>query len=374
VANEEHLALLKKGVEAWNAWRPESRIRPVPDLSHGNLSGANLSEVDLSATNLLGADLSATNLFGADLRSTNLFGADLSGANLVRAMVSKADLSAANLTSANLSGARLPGANLTHANLTRTSLVSADLSGADLSGAILRGTFLPRANLAAAKLTDAYISEAVFGDVDLSTTLGLDSCNHLGPSTIDHRTLLKSGPLPLLFLRGCGLPDRLINYLPSLLETRPIQFYSCFISYSTSNQDFANRLYADLQSEGVRCWFALHHMRPGGKIDEQIDAAIRLYDRLLLILSAESMSSPWVKTEIGKARHKELAEKRRVLFPLALVPFNDIRKWEQFNADLGEDTAKEIREFFLPDFSDWKNHDAYQQWFAKVLNALKSAN
>ena len=76
--------------------------------------------------------------------------------------------------------------------------------------------------------------------------MGLNACRHLGPSTLDHRTLLRSGPLPLSFLRGCGLPDTLIDYLPSLVNAGPIQFYSCFISYSTANQDFAERLHADL--------------------------------------------------------------------------------------------------------------------------------
>jgi hypothetical protein len=80
---------------------------------------------------------------------------------------------------------------------------------------------------------------------------------HLGPSTIDHRTLLKSGRLPLAFLRGCGLPDTLIDYLPSLLS-EAIEFYSCFISYSTKDREFAERLHADLQNKGVRCWFAPH--------------------------------------------------------------------------------------------------------------------
>ena len=88
-----------------------------------------------------------------------------------------------------------------------------------------------------------------------------------GPSIVDHRTLLLSGSsIPLQFLRGCGLPDRLIDYLPSLLEVGPIQFYSCFISYSTANQDFADRLYADLQNNGVRCWFAPHDMHSGKRI------------------------------------------------------------------------------------------------------------
>ena len=65
----------------------------------------------------------------------------------------------------------------------------------------------------------------------------------------------------------------------------PIEFYSCFISYSTKNQKFADRLDANLQENGVRCWFAPHNIQGGKKIHEQIDEAIRVYDRLLLILS-----------------------------------------------------------------------------------------
>jgi hypothetical protein len=152
----------------------------------------------------------------------------------------------------------------------------------------------------------------------------------------------------------------------------PIQFYSCFISYSTENQDFADRLYADLQNNGVRCWFAPHDMKAGRKVHEQIDEAIRVYDRLLLILSDESMASPWVKTEIAKARAKEDSQRRRVLFPISLVPFQKIRAWDQFDADRGTDAAKEIREYHLPDFSGWTNPYIYRPAFQKLLAALQS--
>ncbi len=149
---------------------------------------------------------------------------------------------------------------------------------------------------------------------------------------------------------------RLSTYLPSLLN-EPLQFYSCFISYSTKDQEFADRLYADLQNKGVRCWFAPHDMQGGKKIHEQIDEAIRVYQRLLLILSPASIESEWVNTEIVKARKRELQEKRRMLFPVRLVNFQTLRDWECFDADAGKDSAREIREFYIPDFSDWKDHD-----------------
>ena len=94
----------------------------------------------------------------------------------------------------------------------------------------------------------------------------------------------------MAFLRGVGLPDNLIDYLPSLLN-QPIQFYSCFISYSSKDQAFAERLHADLQAKGVRCWFAPEDMKIGAKILDTIDEAIRLRDKVLLVLSDASLAS-----------------------------------------------------------------------------------
>jgi hypothetical protein len=168
------------------------------------------------------------------------------------------------------------------------------------------------------------------------------------------------------------LPDTLIEYLPSLLN-EAIQFYSCFISYSTKDQEFADRLYADLQNKGVRCWFAPHDIQGGKKIHEQIDEAIRVYDRLLLILSEHSMASEWVGTEIAKARKPELREQRRMLFPVRLVAFETLRDWECFDADVGKDSAREVREYYAPDFSNWKDHDSYQKEFNRLLRDLKAS-
>jgi len=107
-----------------------------------------------------------------------------------------------------------------------------------------------------------------------------------------------------VFLRGAGVPDNFIEYMHSLVG-QAFEYYSCFISYSTKDQEFATRLHADLQQNGVRCWFAPHDVQGGKKLHKQIDDAIRLYDKLLLILSHDSMNSEWVNTEISKARKRE---------------------------------------------------------------------
>ena len=81
---DEHVATLRHGAAAWNAWRAENH--ETPDLSRAGLRGFDLSGFDLSRVDLRGADLRGTNLTGA-----NLSGADLEGANLFKAVLDGAD-------------------------------------------------------------------------------------------------------------------------------------------------------------------------------------------------------------------------------------------------------------------------------------------
>jgi uncharacterized protein YjbI with pentapeptide repeats len=176
MANPEHLELLRRGVDAWNAWRKELSIRP--DLGDANLrlanfSGANLSWADLSRANfreanLSGADLSEADLAVADLRGADLSEADLSGAFLARADLFKARLRKANLRGANLLPANLGEAKLGWANLNQAKLFKSDLRKADLAGADLRLTDLRESDLSGAFLARADLSEADLSEANLS--------------------------------------------------------------------------------------------------------------------------------------------------------------------------------------------------------------
>jgi TIR domain/Pentapeptide repeats (8 copies) len=356
MANPEHLAILKSGVVAWNEWRSSHLLQEM-DLRDAKLDGAELARADLTVTDLRNAELMGANLHEADLREAHIWDADLRDANLRNARLHRTDLRRANLTGASLHRADLHQTVLTRARLDRSFLYDAHLVGVHLEEA---------------KFRDAYLGSTIFGTLDLSSADGLESMVHSGPSVLGMDTyMLSKGKLPEAFLRGVGWPDTLIRYARSLL-TNPIEFYSCFISYAGSDQDFANRLHADLQVNGVRCWFAPDHVRGGKKLHEQIDEAIKVYDRLLLILSEHSMNSEWVKTEIANARQREIREKRQMLFPISLVPYEKITDWQAFDADTGKDSAREIREYFIPDFPNWKDHDSYQQAFQRLLRDLKA--
>ena len=376
MANEEHLAILKKGVAAWNEWRVQHLSAATLVWAYSieaKLGEANLNRADLAGANLSGANLRGADLREADLARANLGGADLREANLVRADLRRANLGAASLSEANLLGANLSGAHLSEATSRGGPQPGVPFSGEPQRGGPRQSESLPTgADLRETDFSEAALASTVFADVDLSTAKGLETVRHIGPSTIGVDTIYRSkGKIPEVFLRGAGLPDEFIAYIGSLVG-RPIQFYSCFISYSGKDQEFADRLYEGLQNKGVRCWFAPHDVKAGKKLHEQIDAAIRLHDKLLLILSEHSMNSEWVKTEIFNAREREIAEKKRKLFPVRLVPFETLYDWKCFDAKTGKDLAREIAEYFIPDFANWKDHDSFQNGFERLLKDLKS--
>src|SRR5258708_1278429 len=344
MANQEHLDLLKQGVEIWNQWRNE-HARMGPDLSKANLAGVNLSH--------------------ANLAETDFTSANLTGANLVYATLSKAKLWNAKLSRTDLRGAKLRG----------TDLSGADLYDADLSYTYLRGTVLREANLRQANLNRAFnlgeadlsravIGWTIFGDVDLSGTKGLETVTHKGPSTIGIDAIYRShGKIPEAFLKGAGVDDTFITYIRSLVG-KPIEYYSCFIIYSRQDDGFAKRLHPDFQNHNVRCWFAPEDLKCGERIRTGIDEAIHLHAKLLLILSKHSVASGWVEREVKTALAKERKEKRVVLFPVRLdgAVFDSPFEW-----------ATEIRhERNIGDFTRWKNHDDYQKTFSRLLRDLKA--
>ena len=306
MADEENLNILEEGVGVWNRWREEN-----PDVR----------------LSLRGADL-----YQADLREANLRGADLRRAILRRAILVKAILVKAILLQADLSGA---------------DFRDADLSGADLSG--------------------VKVGYTVFADLNLGAVKGLDAVDHIGPSSISIDVIYRSrGKIPGAFLRGAGVPDAFIAAIASLAD-QPIRYYFCFISYSSKDEAFAQHLHADLQQKGVRCWLAPEDIAGGKKIYDQ---GIRLHDKLLLVLSENSIYSEWMITEIRRARQAEIRDGRRKLFPIRLVDRETLKDWECFDADASRDLAAEVREHFISDFSDWKDHDSYQRAFDSLLRDL----
>ena len=321
MANPEHLAQLKKGVAAWNQWRRQN-LGVVPDLFEADISGANLVGVNLGWASLAGAHLSGAHLRGAYLR-----GAYLSDANLSEANLSEANLNGANLSGANLNGAR--------------------------------------------------VGYTAFADVDLSQVKGLETVEHLAPSSIGLDTLLKSGgKIPDKFLIGCGYDPVIQHLLVGDVQSKtdvfyewigrgggPLKLQSCFISYSTKDKAFVDRLQKSLNESGVAYWYAPEHGRWGEELEAQIDREIRVRDRLIVVCSTAALhESAWVLKEIDSALEEEKRRKKKVIFPVMLD--DALLNW-------GDQRGKHMLEVLAGDFRGATRGAAFDKALARLLEGLK---
>jgi uncharacterized protein YjbI with pentapeptide repeats len=276
MASEEQVKKLLSGVAEWNAWRstePDARV---------DLAKAGLQFAKLEAANLEEADLE-----GADLARADLMHANLKGASLAWADLTEADLAGADLAGADLLGTDLDGVNFMYANLTKTNLSWANITAANLEEADLDG---------------ARIERTVLGTLDLCGALGLEGIIHRGPSVIGADTLVRTAAslskdrsrqgVIEKFLREAGLDERYLEFFRASIST-PIEFYSCFISYTHKDKPFAVRLHDHLQASGIRCWLDEKQLLPGDDILDEVDRGIRLWDKVLLCCSRASLDSSW---------------------------------------------------------------------------------
>ena len=341
MANQEQINILKQGVEFWNNWRAENENIEIDlrsaFLEKANLSGVNFNKANLSKTNLKEADLSKANLSEADLSRSELWCADLAIANLTKA----------NLRESDIRGAELMGANLTRVNLT-----------------------------------GAWMGFTHFESTDLNDISGIEKVRHLMATSIDTHTIqICRGKIPESFLQGCGLPNweiestklhnpdltneeiiRIQYRIYDLRATQALQISPLFISYSHADTIFVDQIDSALTQKGVRFWRDIHDAK-AGRLETQIDLAIRQNPTVLLILSKNSLNSDWVQHEVRKARELEKELGRDALCPIAL---DDSWKSSNWPARIME----QVTEYNILDFSGWENKQTFESKFTKLLDGL----
>jgi uncharacterized protein YjbI with pentapeptide repeats len=342
MANKEQLELLKQGHIVWNNWRVKNLAIHI------------------------------------DLRGADLKGVDLSDAHLGRV-----DLSKAKLSRANLHRTLLGGANLTQSNLTEANLTGAFLSGADLSDASIIGANLTEANLIGSNFFHLQVNDTIFANSDLSEVVGLEHVYHGGPSHLSAYTFARSkGKIPEIFLRGCGLSDWEIEvvklYNPALSNEeinniqyrmydlraiQALQISPLFISYSHADSGFVDKVGSSLSLRGVRYWRDIHDMK-AGRIEKQIDHAIRQNPTVLLVLSEHSLNSDWVEHEVRTARELEKELERDVLCPVALDDSWRSSRWPKR-------VMEQIMEYNILDFSAWEDDSKFEGMFHKLIDGLE---
>jgi hypothetical protein len=295
MAKPEHLAILRQGVIAWNKWREENPgIRP-------DLGGAGLNTDTYNLHNFDHANFREANLAGTEIWSGSLNSSDFSDANLSETDLYLTELVGADLRGTRFDDARLRFINIAEANLSQSHFERTDLLGIDLSQAM-------------------GLAETIHA-ARISIDVGVFELTAQGLSHDPSRKLEVEQ-----FYRFAGVPEHLIEYYSTRIG-QPIEFYSAFISYSHQDKAFARKLYEALRREGLRCWLDEKQMLPGDDIYDQVDRAIRLWDKILLCCSSHSLSSWWVDNDIGtafeKEQHltKERGKKVQAIIPLDLDGF-----------------------------------------------------
>lgn len=356
------------------------------NLGSAHLEDATLLGAHLEDAILLGAHLGGADLRAANLEDANLYDANLVGAALVRALLFDAILESANLESANLTGAHLGGAHLGGANLTGANLRGAHLAGANLVGANLRGANLTGANLHDANLTGADLSGADLSGARLWSTLLLNvdltalcdagpSVEHLGPSVVDFRTIIKSlrSPTLKLFLHRAGVPDVFVEYMVECartLDPRGVfkMLQSTFICYGSPDERFARKLYEALHRNGVTTFFFTEHAVPGDKLHRMMRKGVNEHDRVILVCSRESLDRKGVLNEIEETLARESRDGGAAyLIPIRLDDYV-FSGWAPPNPD----TAQSVRDRVVADFEGAEADQAkFDAGLLKLIAALK---
>jgi len=333
MAGIDHLQLLRSGTGNWNRWRVENP-NSKPDLDGADLRGADLK----------GGNLSSVNLFEADLSNANLVNTNFRNADLSRSTLDDADLSDADLQNANARFARLRNANLTSANLCFLNL-----QGADLRGAVLQA---------------AEFGQTVLADTDLTGAKHLETCRFWAPVAIDCRTIIRSPHLPASFLRGCGVPEEMIESLPVLFR-KPIHVYSVLIKSSASDRAFVERLSADLRARGLRCWTLRPDeaaQSPAHKPVMAIEGAFQPDDsRVLLVVSRHSTSTNWLERDAEHWIQNERLYNRKLLFAVRL---------DEVALGLSDRPGGMALKARAIDFRRWKDRTPYMNALTGLLSTL----
>lgn len=143
------------------------------------------------------------------------------------------------------------------------------------------------------------------------------------------------------------------------------RYFSCFVSYGQPDLEFAKRLVADLEANGVLCWCYNKDATPGARTQKEIGQKRREAEKVIALCSVRSLIQEGVLSEIDD----QIREDPDKLIPVSL---DDVWQHRGFRVIWStRDLKPLLQERNYADFSD---ESAYQTSLAKLLAALERSS
>ena len=288
------------------------------------------------------------------MRAVRLGFTDLRGADLIGCDAGKAEFTGANMSDTNCYVAAF-----WESNLTETDLSNADMRVVNLRSAKLIHTVLHKT-----RLQEASIGGTVFAGIDFTGAIGLSEIEYWKPCYIDIDTLYQSkGDIPETFLRGCGIPETMIAYVKSIVNgSKPFEFYKVFMSFSSQDTDFADRLFRALDEKGISCWKYDREQHLGHDVYDNIDTGLKTSDLVVFVSSKSSWESRYVIEEVKYALSREQKTNTRILIPVTID--DRLSDADSFLMDI-------ISRKIYANFNGWENNaDIFEKGVAHLVSAL----
>lgn len=388
---------LEDSPEPWNDWKKKAIdkviVRRIPsnhEYCGFDFSGVEFNSVAAHSLKFYKCDFYACQFAHAKLKNATLFKCNAQGARFTNCA----------LDGIHISDTIADSLSVLFSNLANSTFSDSVLSALTINATEFQEAYFSRNRISLSLITKGAFNNVKFNEneffhtqfkscsfrgssfeadifdqteivgTSLAGISGLGTIRHHGPSSCDFNTLLDpSAHIPRNFLKGIGVREMVADYIPALTSCgSPFEYYSCFISHSEKDSKFVKRLYDYLDGKKIRTWYAPEDLQGGKKVHEQIDGAIRAYDRLIIILSHNSIKSNWVKEEICRAFRKEKKTCKRVLYPISLIPFEELEDWELFDGSV--DLAREIRQYYIPTFPDGASDEEVIAGFEKLVESL----
>lgn len=183
----------------------------------------------------------------------------------------------------------------------------------------------------------------------------------LGYELIPSYLLPRLRPLKLIFKTGSNkypdwtMPPEIIPVAEAELvvyekSRKPVPkkdrtIPSAFISYSSKDSEFVERLVNDLSKSRKKVWWDRWEIKIGDSITKKINEGIDRNDYLILVLSPNSVRSAWVEKELNAGLMRELQSRNVVVLPILIAdcnipPLIADKRYADFRSNYGQGLAE----------------------------------